>query len=266
MPVPIPTSSLPITFRHPAQRPSGPSTTRQTPLPLKDIQPTPINTSAPSQSSAPTQTTKKNPHYHPTLSDAYNAACTSDTAPLPPAVIHPMPLPRLCSSGKGYGTQKSSTPASAPSKQPAAPDCPLQEDDQTRRRPANPGAIAAAQAQLALHLWKTGEQQGTPAKAASSSPAPYAIWAPPPRQAFLEALAQAGLGAELEEGSQRASLGSASSDHNPGIPNLELKATEKFTEQTLPTTSIRDSSHPDPSQKALGKRKRTGSDQGSNDG
>ncbi|KAL1699304.1 hypothetical protein EV121DRAFT_216479 [Schizophyllum commune] len=164
MPVPIPTSSLPITFCHPAQRPSGPSTTGQTPLPLKDIQPTPINTSAPSQSSAPTQTTKKNPHYLPTLSNAYNAACTSNAAPRPPTVIHPMPLSRPCPSGKGHGTQKPPTPAPTPAEQHAPSDCPLPKDVQKRRRPADARAIAAAQAQLALHLWKTGEQQGTPAK------------------------------------------------------------------------------------------------------
>ena len=44
------------------------------------------------------------------------------------------------------------------------------------------------------------------------------------------------------------------------------EATEKFTEQIPPTASIRDSSHPGPSQKALGKRKRTESDEGSNVG
>ncbi|KAI5831688.1 hypothetical protein K523DRAFT_269389 [Schizophyllum commune Tattone D] len=267
MPVPIPTSSLPITFRHPALGPSWPSTTRQTPLPLKDIQPNPTNISGPSSTCPPTQETKKTPHYHPTLSDAYNAACTSNAAPPPTADIH-LPLSGPCSSGKGYGTQKPPTPALAPAEQHAPPDCPLPEDVQKRRRPADPRAIAAAQAQLALHLQKTREQQSTSAEAGtSSSPALYAIRAPPPRQAFLEALAQAGLGAELEEGSQRASLGSASSDNNnPSIPNMEIEATDIFTEQTPPTTSSRDSSHPGPSQKALGKRKRTGSGQGSNDG
>ncbi|KAL1756081.1 hypothetical protein FB107DRAFT_290348 [Schizophyllum commune] len=265
MPVPIPTSSLPITFRHPAQGPSWPSTAWQTPLPLKDIQPNPTNTAESSSASTPKQATKKTPLYHLSLPDAYNAACANNAAPLPLADIHPMPLPRLCPSGEGYGTQKPPTPAPAPAEQHAPPHCPPLEDVQKRRRPADPRAIAAAQAQLALHLWKT--QQSTSAEAGTSSgPAPYAIRAPPPRQAFLEALAQADLGAELEEGSQRASLGSASSDHNPGIPDLEIEATEKFTEQTPPTASIRDSSHPGLSQKALGKRRRTGSDQGSNDG
>ncbi|KAL1692015.1 hypothetical protein GGG16DRAFT_52402 [Schizophyllum commune] len=267
MPVPIPTSSLPITFRNPTQGPPRQSTTRQNPLPLKDIQPNPTNTAESSSASTPKQATKKTPHYHLSLPDAYNAACANNAAPQPLANIHPMPLSRPCSSGKGYGTQKPPTPALAPAEQHAPFDCPLPKDVQKRRRPADPKAVTAAQAQLALHLWNTQEQQSTSVEAGTSSgPAPYAIRAPPPRQAFLEALAQAGLGAELEEGSRRASLGSASSDHNPSIPNMEIEATEKFAEQTPPTTSIRDSSHPGPSQKALGKRKRTGSDQGSNDG
>ncbi|KAL1733523.1 hypothetical protein EV714DRAFT_204627 [Schizophyllum commune] len=266
MPVPIPTSSLPITFRNPAQGPPRQSTTRQTPLPLKDIQPNPTNTAESPSASTPKQATKKPPHYHLSLLDAYNAACTNKTAPPPPAGIHSVSQHKHCSFGKEYRAQKPSTLASAPAEHPAPPECPPPEDLQKRRGPTDPKAIAAAQAQLALHLWKTRLQQNTSMHAASSAPAPYAIRAPPPRQAFLEALAQAGLGAELEEGSQRASLGSASSDHNPGIPNMEIEATEKFTEQTPPTTSIRGSSHPGPSQKALGKRKRTGCDQGSNDG
>ncbi|KAL1718693.1 hypothetical protein EV715DRAFT_200686 [Schizophyllum commune] len=267
MPVPLPMSSLPITFRNHAQGPPRQSTTRHTPLPLKDIQPNPTNTAESSSASTPKQATKKTPHYHLSLPDAYNAACANNTAPLPLANIHSVPLLKHCSSGKEYRAQKPSTLASAPAEHPAPPECSPPEDLQRHRGPTDPKVIAAAQAQLALHLRKTGEQQNTSTQAASfSAPAPYAIQAPPPRQAFLEALAQAGLGAELEEGSQRASLGSASSDHNPGIPNMEIEVTEKFTEQTPPTTSIRDSSHPGPSQKALGKRKRTGSDQGSNDG
>ncbi|KAL1677237.1 hypothetical protein EV122DRAFT_214677 [Schizophyllum commune] len=267
MPVPIPTSSLPITFRHPAQGPSWPSTTRQTPLPLKDIQPNPTNTSGLSSTSTPNQATKKTAHYHLSLPDAYNTACTSNAAPSPPADVHPMPLPRPCPSGKGYGTQKPPTPAPAPAEQHAPPDCPLPKDVQKCRRPADPRAIAAAQAQLALHLQKTGEQRNTSTQAASfSAPALYAIRAPPPRQAFLEALAQAGLGAEVEEGSQRASLGSASSDHNPGIPNMEIEAMEPSIDIVMSEQGIRNPGHHGPSQKALGKRKRTWSDQGSNVG
>ncbi|KAI5896279.1 uncharacterized protein SCHCODRAFT_02664108 [Schizophyllum commune H4-8] len=260
MPVPLPTSSLPITFRTPAR---GLSISRQTPLPLKDIQPTPINTSQPSHTSMSTHTVKKTPHYHLSLPDAYNAAASNNAAPSPHAGIHPVPIPRPCPSGKRSGAQESSTPTARPSQHPAPSDCPPLVDVQKCRRLTDSKAIAAAQAQLALHLWKT--QDCTPAEAAyASGSALYAIRVPPPRQAFLGALAQAGLGVEEEGDGTRTSLKSASPEDDPGIPNMEIEAKSLSLEKALHKPGSRDSDLVGPSQKALGKRKRTGNDRGSN--